>query len=212
MVPEQFAMIKNLILDYNGVINDDFEYGYNAAMKVFDKFKLPRIPLEQAREEFEVPVENFYTKYLGEIPFETFRKEYFLEYTDEDNPKLFPDVKETLDELVKRGVNLVILSSHKVEKIYKELDEYKIDREIFDEIIGGAENKLLVIDALMQKHNFENTQTAYVGDTIHDIEVAKQAKVLSIASTYGYQSKSKLAVAHPDHYIAHFNELLTILI
>lgn len=204
-------MIQTLILDYNGVINDDFEYGYNAAMKVFDEFQLPRIPLKKAKEEFEIPVQNFYTKYLGDIPFDTFREEYFNIYTDGENPELFPKVKETLEELVKRNITLIILSSHKTEKIYEELHVYAINTDIFDAIYGSVENKLMVIDELVEQHSLNHKETAYVGDTNHDIETAKSAHIMSIAATYGYMSRKKLEAYHPDFFIDHFSQIVSII-
>ena len=51
-----------------------------------------------------------------------------------------------------------------------------------------------------------------IGDSVSDIQYAKKAGVVSIAVTWGWQSRDVLANEKPDHIVESVDELTTLLI
>lgn len=204
-------MIKNLILDYNGVISNDFTLVFNGVTNIFKKFGITPLSYEQLREEYEIPLINFYRKHLPNPDIDKLNEYYFETYGKDTFPQPYPKAQETTSQLRAKGLHLIILSSHNKSNILDELERFGIKASDFDAIYGNVKDKREVIAEVMATHNFSPSETAYVGDTEHDIEAAKQAKITSIASTYGYKPKSKLALLHPDYYLEQLADLLSIV-
>lgn len=201
-------MIKNLLLDYNGVISDDFSLLYLSVMKVFQKFNRKAISINEFKREFTVPIYNFYSKYLPNIPFEKHSKYYSKVYKQLGQPKMFPYVKETINELSKKRVNLIIISSHNKKSIVSELKKFDISLNFFKAIYGNVIDKESFISNLLSNKKFSFNETVYVGDTEYDIFVAKRLNIKSIASTYGYRKRAQLLSSNPDFFIDNFSALL----
>lgn len=112
----------------------------------------------------------------------------------------FPGITEMLQELKERGKKLAVLSN-KFDKGVSDLIPSSFPG-IFDAYHGVSEaiprkpdpaGLLSVINEL----EADSRTVAYVGDSVVDIEVAKAAKVASIAVTWGYQPKESLIAANP---------------
>ncbi len=195
-------MIENLILDYNGVVSDDFSLVHRTSMRLFQIYGLnPNLTVEEFRNMFEIPASRFWEKMLPGVDFDLLNKRYFEIYSEWGSPNIYPQAKETLTSLSSLGVNLVILSSHLEEKIRAELEGFGIDSCMFTKIYGGVNNKLDVIEQVLRESDFSQETTAYVGDTEHDVETGKKVGVRTIASTYGYRTREQLAKVNPDIFI-----------
>lgn len=82
-----------------------------------------------------------------------------------------------------------------------ELDKFGIEQSIFSQIIGDVKDKTFSLKSIIDKQRLNNNEIIYVGDTEHDIRAAQIANVISVASTYGYQSKNRLAKSNPEYFI-----------
>lgn len=141
-------MIKNLILDYNGVISDDFTIVYHNVNKILKKFGGQEITYETLRDIFEIPQSNIYKKLLPHVNFDEINKYFFEIYDADSKPKAYPRVKETIDTLHQREINLIILSSHDKDRILSELKSFDITHSIFKEIVGNTNDKRLIVKPL----------------------------------------------------------------
>lgn len=204
-------MIKNLLLDYNGVISDDFSLLYLSTMKVFQKFNCKTISIQEFKREFTIPIYDFYSKYLPNVSFAEHSRYYFKIYKQLGQPKMFPYVRETINELNKKRLNLIIISSHNKKYIFSELKEFGLDVNSFKSIYGNIVDKDSFLIKLITTAKFNPDETAYVGDTEYDILVAKRANIISIVSTYGYWGRHRLLQYNPDFFIGKFSELLKII-
>jgi len=199
-------MIKNIIFDWSGTLSDDFVPVYTASMNVFKKLGLKTLSLEEFREEFTIPYMLFYRKFKKDADKEEMDRLFLLEINSVDEPKPFSDVKAILEFLKEKNIRLVVLSSHPQEKLKKEIRDYGFQK-FFIEINGGVHNKVETITGIMERNGFEANETAYVGDMTHDIEAGKKAKVMTIAVSWGYQSREKLSGKKPDFLIEDLREL-----
>ena len=102
------------------------------------------------------------------------------------------------------------MSAHKNEYIISELLEFGIDTSIFKDILGDVSNKQECLKQLSKSKKMRPSETIYVGDTEHDIMIAKKTGILCIASTYGYRKKQQLLPFNPDYFINDFAQLKKI--
>ncbi len=120
---------------------------------------------------------------------------------------VFPDVRETLSILKKRGYTLALYSNCSVQYLNAALPVLKI-KEYLDYIECCEENNLIKPELIQKiKNHFSNLPTAVIGDRIHDIEAAQENNAISIGVLYGYgRDEPKKA----DITIRTFSELLDI--
>ncbi len=128
---------------------------------------------------------------------------------------LYEGAKETLENLKEKGYKIA-LATNKPNQFVKEiLEHFKIDK-YFDYTIGAGvvENKkphpqmLLKVCKDMQ---VEPKSAIMVGDTNNDILAAKNAKMDSIALTYGY-SAININEFSPTFVCNNFNEITNFLV
>jgi phosphoglycolate phosphatase len=189
---------------------DDFQAVYRSAMKIFEKFGAPRISPEDFRREFRLPYLEFYQRHNIRRP----KRELDVLYGEAINsigkPKLHKNVRNILDRLSEKNINMAILSSDLQEKLSRELDTLGLS-DHFVAAKADVLNKIEAMENFLAECRFMKEETAYVGDMVHDIEAGKKAGVRSIAVTWGFHPREKLEKANPDHLIDAPNQLLEII-
>jgi len=118
--------------------------------------------------------------------------------------KIFPGIKNIFDELRKRDIKIIILSSNTTENIEKWLVHQKIK---VDKIITN--NNIFGKDKLLRKMG---RQFVYVGDEVRDVEACKKAGVKMISVTWGFNTKEALKKAGADYLVDNRTELRKLLL
>ena len=118
--------------------------------------------------------------------------------------KIFPGIKNIFDELRKRDIKIIILSSKTTENIEKRLVHQKIK---VDKIITN--NNIFGKDKLLRKMG---RQFVYVGDEVRDVEACKKAGVKMIGVTWGFNTKEALKKAGADYLVDNRTELRKLLL
>lgn len=118
--------------------------------------------------------------------------------------KIFPGIKNIFDELRKRDIKIIILSSNTTENIEKWLVHQKIK---VDKIITN--NNIFGKDKLLRKMG---RQFVYVGDEVRDVEACKKAGVKMIGVTWGFNTKEVLKKAGADYLVDNRTELRKLLL
>lgn len=197
--------IKNIIFDWSGTLSDDLTPVYKAAMNVFKILGIKVLSLEEYKKEFILPYMEFYKKFKENVDKEEVDKLFFEEINSVGEPKPFPEAREILDCLHKKGIKIVVLSSHPQKKLEKEMENYEFRRYFLD-IVGSVHDKTKTIIEIIKRDKFNPKETIYVGDMGHDIEAGKKAKVKTIAVCWGYKTKEDLKKAKPDFIFENFDE------
>lgn len=128
---------------------------------------------------------------------------------------LFAGVPETLQTLKERGYKIALVTN-KAERFLPDLLQgFKI-ADKFDLLLGGdslSKNKPdpMQVDFACQHFRVSKAQTVMVGDSRNDILAGQNAKVQTIALTYGYNYGEPVSTLDPDYIINQFNELLALL-
>ncbi|MDA3893860.1 MAG: HAD family hydrolase [Salinivirgaceae bacterium] len=208
---------KNIIWDWNGTLLNDITICIKSMNILLKERTLPLISEDKYRDIFTFPVRNYYEQ-LG---FDFTKEEFdgpalkFIEYYHEFLPSvdLFHDVEMVLEEIKKNGLHQYILSAMEQESLLASVQNLKIDK-YFNKIIGiddhFARSKVDRGLHLIENNNFDRAKTLMIGDTLHDMEVAKVLGVDCLLVARGHQSKSRLKI-NGNNIINDLNDLFGFL-
>lgn len=210
-------MIRGLIFDFDGTLIDSYEAIAESLNEVRASRSLP--PLEMANVTTMVGhgLEHLIEKAIGPDQVEDgvrlFRQNYAR--ICERQTKILPQVKETLDELDRRGYRMAIASnkpSYFARDILKALEM----EHLFAEVLGPNDVERPkpdpeMLEIIMMRIGLAPDEVAYVGDMLLDIEVAQRAGVAVYAVPTGSASREVLLQGRPDRLLHRFSDLLSIL-
>jgi phosphoglycolate phosphatase len=190
---------KHIIWDWNGTLMDDVEYCKNIINKILIKNNLPELSIERYREIFTFPVQNYYEAAgldFNKTSFEVLGKEFMIDYElNKLNCKLYDNAKDVLSEIHGRGLKQSVLSAYKHNTLVEVLKSYNLFN-YFDNVIGSdniyAGSKLHLGLKLIEMLDVGKNEILFVGDTIHDYDVANAMGVNSVLIANGHQAKHKL--------------------
>lgn len=205
--------MKNIIFDWSGVVRDTVTNQMWIINQIFKKYGVREISTEEFRENWKQPPALFYQKYLPEGYNEEERTKLFQELQlDKDCPKAvaFPEVVKLIHTCKESGYFLAVVSSDFPETLLPEVQKYGLEN-VFNEIITDANDKLEPVQKIIKDNNLNLQDTFFVGDSNHEVDVAKKVGIKSIAVTWGFTSEQKLSAHDPD-YIAHNTEELESVI
>ncbi len=125
--------------------------------------------------------------------------------------KLFPGIKKTIQLLYDKRHYIGIATGKdraRVEKILREQCITVLFDKIVcsDEVISGKPHPDS-IEKHIAKSNIPKDNTYFVGDSIIDIQCARNADVKSIAVSYGFGSTTELQSASPNYLVENISEL-----
>ena len=160
--------MKTLIWDFNGTILDDLQLCLSIENEMLKKRGMKKYPVtkQDYLNTFSFPVINYYyhigytfdTESYEEVSIE-FNQEYDRRFNE---CSLMDDFISTIEKAIELGYRNVILLG---------IDQY------FDEILGIdnmlAASKVEMAKLWMEKSDVEPSECKYIGDTVHDKEVAE---------------------------------------
>ena len=130
------------------------------------------------------------------------------------NEPLYPGVVDLLKELKTNEWLIGIATNKSLRGLSRGLQHHEIEK--FFSIIMTTDNflpkpnKAMAVHAL-QKLKIQNSEAFMIGDTVHDIKMGKNAKINTIAVTWGYNTQEELYRENADHIIDGPSDLLKIL-
>jgi phosphoglycolate phosphatase len=138
---------------------------------------------------------------------------YFLEYYREhmlDSTRLYPGVREALDQLHGTGIPLAVLTNKPIRFTLQMLEGLGIDLHFF-RVYGGnsfSEKKPhpMGLEALIAESRADRDRTVMVGDSAVDVETARNAGVRACGVRWGFQLET-FAGSPPDFLIDDMREL-----
>lgn len=185
-----------IIFDFNGTLLDDVELCINAINTLLARYGKKTIASpEEYRQVFGFPVIEYYAR-VGLAPenFDQYAVEWVAEYDrGEPDTKLFDGATELLDLCRERGYSVYLLSATEHGMLMRQLARLAI-ADKFDEIIGQetikAHGKL--DSALEWSKKVKNENLLFIGDSIHDAEVARAIGADCILLACGHEPREVL--------------------
>lgn len=191
--------MKYVIFDFNGTVLDDVDVCIKAENRTIEHFHLDREPLtkEEYLKIFTFPVKDYYEAVgfdWNTYSYEEVGKYWFGWYRAlKDEYKVFDGVVDMLIKNHEHGHQNILLSASSLVELKKQLVELDI-AQYFDEVLGidniYAGSKVDI--ALNWIKDKDPKECLMIGDSLHDLEVAKAMSIDCVLVAKGHQSKEKL--------------------
>ena len=189
----------HVIWDFNGTILDDVQAGINSINRMLIPRGLPPVGgVEQYREIFDFPVEEYYRRLgldLDKEDFRTVLAPLWVSYYNEEcrTAPLYAGVRELNLAIRAAGAAQSILSASEKGMMAAQLAE-RGAADWFDEVWGTdsihAYGKQGLARAWRAAH--PGVRAVLIGDTTHDAEIAGIAGADCVLVAAGHQSRQRL--------------------
>lgn len=206
----------HVIWDFNGTILDDLVPSVESTNKMLKERGIPEFKdIEEYRRVFNFPVKDYYEKIgfdFNKTPYDVLAKEWFELYTEgTKDPKLMPGVKKTCDKFKEAGIIQTVISACESNILKRQLKELGV-YDYFDEILGldnihaGGKGE---VAREWRKRN-KGAKAVFIGDTVHDAEVAKIAEADCLLYLGGHHDKERLSACGKT--FKEFSEIIPFVI
>ena len=204
-------MIKNIIFDWSGVIDDNAKTVYQASMGLIKRLGGRPISFQKFRQIWQQPYMLFYNKFLPDLTLQEEKRFFDEEMAKLPKSKAHPGIRKVLMDFKAQKITMVILSGDRARYINQKIKEYQLEN-LFNEIYDDVHNKIEVIRNIILNHKFKENETIFIGDTIHEIEAGKHAGLKTAGVTWGFDDEEKLKSARPDFIVHNLNELRKVIL
>lgn len=191
--------IRHIIWDWNGTLLDDVPACVAALNRLLGRRNIPEITPDRYRDMFGFPVQDYYRR-LGmtftEQEWDELAREFHAHYADtsRDTP-LRDGIVDTLERCRNKGIPMSVLSASEISILERMLSERNV-RHFFENVCGlsdlYAHSKLDAGRNLMSRIGAPPDRVLFVGDTIHDYEVARDLNCRCVLVAGGHQSEPRL--------------------
>jgi len=193
------AEYKHIIWDWNGTLVNDAWLCVEIVNGMLKRRNKPPITYEQYRTDFDHPVKDYYRRIGIDFSVESFEVIADEFITDHDKRrfdcKLQNDAVSVLKSCIGVGLTQSILSAYPQSRLEETIDFYKL-RHYFTKVVGlnnhYACSKIEQGGQLMEGLGFLPGEVLFVGDTMHDFEVAKAIGVDCVLVCNGHNHPDKL--------------------
>lgn len=194
---------QNIFLDLDGTIMDSGSGIMKSVQYALDKFSLFNEPEEKLRKFIGPSLKDSFMRWYG---FSAEKAEEAIAYYREFYPEkgmydgfLYPGMEECIRKLYEAGKKVVLLTSKPLFFATQIISHFQLSPYFFLEI--GTEldeqhsDKKHLMEKAISKGGFRKEDCLMVGDTIYDIQGAKDAGIDSVAALYGYGDKAEIMQA-----------------
>ncbi|MGI6343068.1 MAG: HAD family hydrolase [Bacteroidales bacterium] len=187
-----------IIWDWNGTLLDDVEISIMCINKMLQKRNLPLLTTDGYRRIFTFPVKEYYEKAGFDFEKEdwtTVAVDYIESYFKEAySCNLHKHAVEVLEFFRKNNRRQVIISAMQNQALNAMVKDYGIS-EYFDEILGiqdhYANSKQQIVENFIKRVG-EGNKIIFIGDTLHDAEIARSFGLDAILFSKGHQNYERL--------------------
>lgn len=189
--------MKRIVWDWNGTLFNDVDLCFDCINRLLVNHRLsPLKDLDAYRNVFQFPIETYYKKVgfdFEQTSFDILAHEYMEDYQEKSySCNLQGDAMVTLEDIKSKEVPQVILSASKIEYLNKQIQEFELTPYI-DSVFGiqdiYAKSKLDIAKKVKSQYNEE---LWFIGDSVHDYQVAQGVDSNCVLVTTGHQSREIL--------------------
>lgn len=193
---------KYVVWDWNGTLLDDTSAALNAFNRQLVKRSLKPITLDFYRDNFAFPVKPFYALCGIELEREDWDRlalEYHEAYAEETKG-LNAETRAALEAIKARGIRQYVLSALRQDLLERAMEEYTLGGYFAG--VRGVDNldgssKLERARELVRELGAKPREIVFIGDSLHDAEVAREVGARCILTATGGHSAARLKSAAP---------------
>jgi phosphoglycolate phosphatase len=191
--------VKHIIWDWNGTLFNDVELCREIFNGILLRRNLKELSLPVYRNIFTFPVQDYYEKAglnFAKYPFEILGREWMDEYESRKlECSLHKGAIDILDKVSERGIGQSILSAYSQHTLEEIVQRFGLGK-YFTHMVGldhiYATSKIENGKELIKKLGSDGGKTVFIGDTVHDFEVAREIGAECILVADGHQERIKL--------------------
>lgn len=198
-----FDGISLVVWDWNGTLLDDVRINMDTINDLLTRRGVVNIQnLNEYRSGFGFPIIDYY-RGLG---FDT-KREAFSDIADEYvrvyseklcEAGLYSGVRDALEHVSGLGIRQVIISAAEGDRLRREVRNYGIDG-YFTDVIGTGDNlgssKVSLALNFVGGCGVERDHVLFIGDLLHDAEVAGECGCRAVLVSAGHQTGERLKVS-----------------
>lgn len=190
---------RHVIWDWNGTLLDDAWLCREIMNGQLRKRGLPMISQERYEAVFDFPVERYYRTVGFDWEKESFAEagtEFIVEYEKRKKEcRLQIGAKELLKKIEQAGMTQAVLSAYSHQTLEEFLGHFGV-RDHFRSVVGNrdhyAAGKVEQGMEMLKELHVRPQETALIGDTTHDAEVARAMGVDCYLIPGGHNSRERL--------------------
>lgn len=194
---------RHLIWDWNGTLLDDVEYCLAVMNVILRRRGLPELDRQRYHAVFDFPVRDYYAR-LGfdgvKDSFEALSVEFITGYDAHRlDCALQPDSRRLLAAVQAAGLTQSILSAYRHETLVEIVDHFGLT-PYFASLAGldniYAHSKAALGRLQVGKLGLPPHEILLIGDTLHDLQVAREIGVDCVLVAAGHHPAEKLRRHH----------------
>ena len=208
-----------IIFDWDGTLVDSIDWIVQCIQQAAEHYDCPVPSSEAAKDIIGLSLDNAINTLFPDADAETrsnlatYYGENFFSKRSSPND-LFPGVRDMLLQLKQDGYRLAVATGKKSRGLQKAISGTGI-ADLFcttrsSDQTASKPNPLM-IEEIVAELGVSKQRTLMVGDSVHDLQMALNAQVSSIAVTCGAHSESILQQYKPLYCLSHPTELLGII-
>lgn len=199
--------IRNIILDWSGTLVDDLVQVMEATNHVLTGFGKQPLTRDEFREQFCLPVREFYNRVLPGADWKRIEELYWEKKRPIRNSIFWlPHALDFLAFCRAQKLPTFILSTISEESFRLHTTRLPI-LEYVTHAYVGVPDKVQRLPEILKERNLAPAETCFVGDMAHDIEAGHAAGVRTCGVLTGYNTLRQLREAKPDLIVEHLGEL-----
>jgi phosphoglycolate phosphatase len=208
---------RHIVWDWNGTLLDDVDYSIAVMNGLLARRRLPLLDLARYHELFDFPVREYYFR-LGFDPardsFEELSVEFISAYDAHRwDCRLHPAAPEILAAATRAGVTQSILSAYRQETLHEIVAHFGLTHHFLrltglDNIF--AHSKAELGRAWLAELGLPSAVVLLIGDTLHDLDVARHMGVDCVLVAAGHHPAARLRARH-DRVVDDLNALPEVL-
>jgi phosphoglycolate phosphatase len=215
MEQKQLRNIKLYIFDWDGTLADSIGVITSCLIDAFEETGLGNLDYDKAASIIGLPLVTALEILSPGITPENHTvllnsyKKFFLQRSHADS-LLFDGVYKTLEEIKNAGCYIAIATGKSRAGLERDFDNCNIrgflsNSKTIDECSPKPDPHM--INSIISELGLTHNETVMIGDTSFDLEMAKNAGVISLASVYGAHPREKLEAYKPLEMFNDFQSL-----
>jgi phosphoglycolate phosphatase len=195
-----FSGISHVVWDWNGTLLDDVSASVAAMNRMLARRNMAALHEERYRDIFEFPVRRYYDALgfdFSREDWDALAREYHDEYEDcARTAPLRAGIMDTLQACRAAGLGMSVLSASELSILTRMMAERAMPG-FFQSVCGlsnlHAVSKLELGRKLLAETGIPAANVLFVGDTVHDYEVARELNCRCLLLAGGHQSRQRLS-------------------
>ena len=190
---------EHVIWDWNGTLFEDVDLCCSIMNNLMSRRNMGSLSIEKYKEVFTFPVREYYKRVGHDVSdknWEVLGHEFMDEYEARKNEcKLYSDAIKVLNHFRSINISQSVLSAYSQHTLEEMIEHFELT-DYFIKLIGldniYAASKLENGIKWMKELGYAKSEVLFIGDTVHDCEVANTIGADSILVADGHQCKKEL--------------------